>query len=497
MNLSKSKYTRFCQCPKMLWLDTYKGHLAVENPAVQARFEAGNEVCELAKGLLGKHVEATAYKQDGRLDIGQMLHNTKRFVEAGEPNICEAAFIYDGCYCAVDILHKTENGYAIYEVKSSTDVSEVYLQDVAYQKYVLENCGLTITGTYIVHINNKYERQGELDIKKLFCIANVQKKIKPYFEKVKRTTALAKEYLTQNDEPSKQIGEYCKNPYECAYWQYCSKHISKPSVFDLYRMPFKKACELVNDGICTYQDVLDSNVQLSAKQAKQISHHLFDLPMQVDKIGVKSFLDELSYPLYFLDFESFQSCIPLYDGQHPYEQVPFQYSLHIIKDDLGKVEHKEFLSQEHVDPRRPIAESLVRDIPKDVCTLAYNKSFECSRLKELARLFPDLSEHLLNICDNIKDLLDVFRHGYVYNKAMGGSFSIKSVLPAMFPNEPNLNYLNLEDVHNGTEATAAYFTLQTLEGEQKKKLRQSLLAYCKLDTFAMVMLWQRLRELVI
>lgn len=162
MNLSKSKYTRFCQCPKMLWLDTYRPELAVQDPALQRRFQEGNEVGDLAMGLLGDFVEATAYTAEGKLDIAAMLKNTQKYIAEGKENICEAAFTKNGCYCAVDILRKTEGGYEIYEVKSSTDIHDVYLWDVAYQRWVLEQSGLKIVHTYIVYINNKYARQSLL-----------------------------------------------------------------------------------------------------------------------------------------------------------------------------------------------------------------------------------------------------------------------------------------------------------------------------------------------
>ena len=241
--------------------------------------------------------------------------------------------------------------------------------------------------------------------------------------------------------------------------------------------------------------MLRAGIKLNDIQYKQVTSEQFDLPTHVDKLGIKAFLDTLTYPLYFLDFESFQTCVPLYDGIHPYQQVPFQYSLHYILEPNGDLLHKEFLADENSDPRRALAERLVEDIPQNVCTLAYNKAFECMVIKQLAEAFPDLSERLFNIRENIHDLLDVFRDGFVYDKAMGGSLSIKSVLPAMFPDSSDLNYHNLNDVHNGTEATATFLSLRVMEKSERDKLRASLLAYCRLDTMAMVMLWQRLREL--
>lgn len=495
MNLSKSKYTRYCQCPKMLWMDTYKKECAKEDPALQRRFDEGNEAGDLAMGLLGDYVETTAYTADGRLDIPAMLKNTKKYLAQGVENICEAAFSKNRCYCAVDILHKTQEGYDIYEVKSSAELKEVYLIDCAYQKWVLESSGLNIGRVFIAYINNKYIRRGDVDIHGLFKIEDVTDRSSQYYAVVKENAAVALEYIAQKDEPQMGPGVHCAKPYPCLYWEYCTLNLPKPNVFDLYRLSASKAEDYYNEGIVTFADVLNAGIKLNKLQRRQVEWEVFNNPTHVDKLGIKAFLDTLTYPLYFLDFESFQTCIPLYDGLNPYRQVPFQYSLHYILEKDGAPQHKEFLADENSDPRRALAERLVEDIPQNSCTLAYNKSFECMVIKDLAADFPDLSERLLNIRENIHDLLDVFRDGFVYDKAMGGSLSIKSVLPAMFPDNPALNYHNLNDVHNGTEATTTYLSLRGMEKSERDKLRASLLAYCKLDTMAMVMLWQRLREL--
>lgn len=497
MNLSKSKYTRYCQCPKMLWMDTYKKELAKEDPALQRRFDEGNEVGDLAMGLLGEYVETTAYTEDGKLDIPAMLKNTKKYLAQGVENICEAAFSKNRCYCAVDILHKTESGYDIYEVKSSTDIKEVYLIDCAYQKWVLESSGLNIGRVHIAYINNKYVKCGDLDIHQLFNIEDVTEQLTPYYAVVKDNTAAAIAYISEKEEPTMDIGLQCSSPYECPYWDYCSRNLAVPNIFNLYRLSAKKADELYKECIVSFDDIVKSGMALSRIQRMQVEAEQLQLPTHIDKLGIKAFLDTLSYPLYFLDFETFQTCVPIYDGTKPYQQVPFQYSLHYIEGPECELKHKEFLADENSDPRRAIAERLVEDIPQNVCVLAYNKAFECTRIKELAETFPDLSEKLLNIRDNIRDLLDVFRDGFVYDRAMGGSLSIKSVLPALFPDNPDLNYHNLNDVHNGGEAMAAFLSLRGMEKNERDNLRASLLAYCKLDTLAMVLLWQRLREFCI
>ena len=211
--------------------------------------------------------------------------------------------------------------------------------------------------------------------------------------------------------------------------------------------------------------------------------------------GIKEFLDRLTYPLYFLDFETMQDAVPQYDGAKVYGQITFQYSLHIKESETAKYEHREFLApSDGSDPRRPLAEQLCKDIPMDVCTLAYNKMFECGRIRELAALYPDLAPHLLNIADHIVDLIDPFRAGDYYVPAMGGSFSIKSVLPALFPDEPSLNYHNLDErCQNGGDAMTIFPRIKDMEPEEAAASREALLRYCELDTWAMVKVWEKLK----
>lgn len=204
----------------------------------------------------------------------------------------------------------------------------------------------------------------------------------------------------------------------------------------------------------------------------------------------------MSYPLYFLDFESFQPAVPLYENSSPYDQIVFQYSLHIIDGEGEPLQHREYLAWPGGDPRRKLAEQLCRDIPRGVCTLAYNMTFEKTRIKELAGLYPDLAEHLMNIHDHICDLMVPFQKKQYYTRAMRGSYSIKYVLPALFPDDPTLNYHNLEGVHNGTEASAAFAAMEHMPKEELMACRENLLKYCGLDTFAMVKVWEKLKETV-
>ena len=492
MNLSKSKYCGLWQCPKIAWLKKFKPDVMTIDESVLSRMEAGNEVGDLAMGLFGDYVEVTEYK-DGKINIPAMIAKTSSEMKKGTPIICEASFSYNGLYCAVDILKKQGDGWAIYEVKSSThDDKDVYYADVAYQKYVLERCGVNVTGTYLVCLDGDYVFDGTLDLSKLFRISDVSEAIENESFNIAANISLAERLLESEEEPEIDISKRCNTPYKCAFWEYCSRCLPHPSVFDLYRLQFGKKLDYYYRGIISFRDVFERGNVNSKIQKMQLEHGLFEKDAYIDKDGIRAFLSTLSYPLYFLDFETMMPVIPRYIGTKPYQQITFQYSLHYIEREGGELLHKEFLADGDGDPRRALAVQLCADIPDNVCVLAYNKQFECTRIKELSEIYPDLADHLLAIRGNIKDLLDPFQAGYYYNRAMGGSFSIKSVLPAIFPDDPSLNYHNLEGVHNGSEAMSLFPKICKMPPEEREKARRDLLKYCELDTFAMVKVWQEL-----
>ena len=501
--LSKSKYTAFRQCQKNLWMKAYKPEEEVIDPSLQSRFESGNEVGDLAMGLFGPFEEVTSLDAEGKLDLGEMLRKTEDCLARGVENICEASFSWDGNYCAVDILHRQGGGYAIYEVKSSSnslvepisdDELRHYAWDIAYQKYVLIQCGVNVTGVYLIQLNKDYVRGKDLDIQMLFLKTEMTRLVDEEYPNVPANIARARKVLECHQEPAKPISMACRKPYPCAFWQYCSKHIPKPSVFDLYRMSFEKALKYYNNSIVTFEDV--QSCKLTARQQVQVVSHLTGKGT-VDKKSIRDFLDQnIRYPLYFLDFETMQDVIPQYEGTKPYQQIPFQYSLHWIEKSGGELKHTAFLAESGKDPRWALAEQLCHDIPLNACITAYNKGFECGRINELAEAFPALRYHLLNIRDNIVDFLDPFRAGYYYLPEMEGSFSIKKVLPALFPNVPQLDYSNLTgSVHNGGEAMTIFPKIKDMASADQQKARQSLLDYCHLDTLAMVKIWQKLEEI--
>lgn len=486
MNLSKSKYCQGIQCEKILWLNEYKPE-EKEEITSSSVFETGTEVGLLAKNLFGEYIDI-----DFNEDLKKMIDKTKEVLEENQVcNITEASFEYDHNFCSVDILRKNKNHYEIYEVKSSTEVKDIYIEDASYQYYVLTKLGYLIDKVSIVYINSHYIRQGELNLSKLFKIKDItriaQEKRLEVFDNIQRI----QKYLEKREEQPSNIGLHCMNPYECPYFSYCTKMLEKPNIFDVRGLKASKKFEIYEKGAYTYQDLLREK-ELSEKYLEQIDFEYNNKTDKIEKEKIKKFLKTLTEPLYFLDFETFQQAIPLYDGVSPYEQIPFQYSLHYIEN--KELKHKEFLAETGKDPRRSLAEQLVQDIPKDVCTVAYNMRFEKMVIQKLAKIYPDLKEHLMNIYENMKDLMIPFRDRNYYTKDMKGSYSIKYVLPALFPTDPSLNYHNLEEVHNGSEAMNAFASLGNLKKQEQEKLRYHLLRYCELDTYAMVKIYQKLKE---
>ncbi len=489
MNLSKSRYCKGIQCPKILWLEKYKPN-EKEEKDLTSIMEQGNAVHEVAKYLFGEHINI---EYTDKLD--EMINNTYSTIESYEDVvITEASFKYESNFCSVDILRKQKNTFEIYEVKSSTELKDVYINDASYQYYILTSLGYNVTKCSVIVINNEYERIGPLEITKLFLETDITETAIELQPIVKENIAKINKYVENEKERDEDIDEHCFKPYPCPFFKYCTRDFPQPNVFNITQVPGVTGLKFYKQGCLTFEDLLHVKIRDSYRQ--RIEFELNDLPDYIDKYNIKEFLKTLTFPMYFLDFETYQMPVPLYDHVHPYEQIPFQYSLHYYEKEGGELKHTEFLGIAGTDPRRALAEQLVHDIPKDTCTLAYNMSFEKSVIKRLARIYPDLSEHLMNIHSNIKDLEDPFSHHFYYTKNMKGSSSIKKVLPSLFPGDPSLDYHNLDLIHNGSEAMSSFRAMENMTKEDVAYTRERLLRYCELDTFAMVKIYQKLLEVV-
>ena len=487
MNLSKSKYCRAIQCNKMLWLDKNKPEEKgeIDNQAV---LDNGTKVGELAKGIFGKYINIE-YNEN----LDKMIYDTKEELKRSPNIITEASFEYKNNFCSVDILKNNGDSVEIYEVKSSTEVKDIYLDDISYQFYILSNLGYKVAKASIVYINNQYIRHGELNLQQLFNIEDVTDIVLEKQKEIRIKIQEINEYMQQESEPMQEIGMKCFKPYQCQFWQYCTKHLPEHNVFQIRKMHKDKAIKLYYEGKVNFKDLVEEDLNWRFKQ--QIDFEVFNYEPHIDKQRIREFMKNLYYPIYFLDFETMQTAIPEFDNLKPYQKIPFQYSLHYIEKENGELFHKEFLAESGEDPRRNLAENLVKDIPKDVCVTAYNMSFEKGRIKELAEIFPDLEEHLMNIHDHIQDLMIPFSDRMYYCKEMQGSYSIKYVLPALFPNNSELDYHSLPLVHNGGEAMDIFPEIKNMPKEEQKKAREGLLKYCELDTYAMVKVWEKLKEI--
>ena len=405
--------------------------------------------------------------------------------------IYEAAFSFDNIFVKVDILRKHEGKWEIYEVKNSTSVKNVHHNDVAIQYYcVLKGARLSVSKAFLVHINNQYTRNGDIDVGELFTIQDLTDDVIDRQDFVKDEIKKMREML-RGTEPDIDIGGHCSDPYACDFGGHCWQHIPKNSIFAL-RGSGPNKFDLYRQGIIQLEDVPKDILPRS--QRIQIEGAL-DKKSITDKAAIKEFLDTLWYPICFLDFETtFMVPIPLFDGLRPYQKIPFQYSLHRLENDGTELLHYEYLAQAKLDPRRKFLERLLDQLPEDACVLVYNKTFETGILNDLVRLFPEYQAKVENVIKNVRDLMIPFRNKCIYRSEMEGSYSLKYVLPALVP---ELKYEEM-DISDGGMAAKAWLRLWEMDDfGEIGRVRNALLEYCKLDTFAMVTILEKLRGMVV
>lgn len=500
---SKSKFVAACtHCNKYAWLDRNKPeHKKSVDEFTESLFDNGHRVGELAKEYFNADVDVTTYKVNDQLDLAEMVKETEKHLVLGTKVIAEASFSFGGFFCSVDILVRNDDGtYNIYEVKSSKQkkkkdkklgcVKEKYIIDAAYQQYVLKNCGINVNKVFVVLLAEDYVRGDELELDKYFVACDVTKHTDDRQKMVADKLAEVGRVLSESDEPATAFSKLCN---KCDYWQYCSRNIPTPSPFDIYDLKFKDKLGFYEYGI-SFFDIPDLRPDLSPAAVRQIEYYNRPDDAYIDKTAIKDFLDELVLPVYSLDFETYQAVIPEHKGIATYEQVPFQYSLHIVESfdtDVADVKECHFLDLSGTDTRRAIAESLVKNIPYGACVIAYHESTERNIVDRLAKHCPDLADHLLSFV--YKDPLKLFESGSYYVKAMGKSFSLKSVSPALFPDDKDMDYHNLEgDVKNGTQAMNVYLKVKDYSEEGRKKIENDLEKYCALDTLAVVKILKKL-----
>lgn len=485
--LSKSSYIRGRQCPKALWLSKHRRDLkAPVDEAKQAIFNTGTEVGLLARGLFPGGVDCSPLSPN---DFGPAILATKAAIQRGERVIYEAAFLHDEVLVALDILVRDGDEWTAYEVKSTTAAKDYHVQDAALQAHVIEGNGLRLAEVRIVHLDNNYVRQGPLDVKELFGITSVKAAVDSERRDVPERIAQLKATVQALEEPQVGIGPHCDDPFECDYKGYCWAHVPKErSVFDLVRGG-KRVWELYGRGVLRLEDIPEAE-KLSAAQRTQVDGWQRGRSV-IDRARINEFVRSLQYPLHHLDFETLNPAIPLYDGTRPYQQVPFQYSLHTEAVTGAEPTHRAFLADGKSDPRHAFIRQLLDDLGSTGDVLTYNMSFERGRLIELAQDLPQYAQAIEAILPRLKDLMVPFQQGWYYLPTMNGSYSIKYVLPATVP---DLSYAKLNIQEGGTASRRFEQLSKGLYEGDTHQLRSDLLEYCAMDTMAMVKILEVLRH---
>lgn len=487
MLLSKSQYIRGLQCHRALWqYHHHRERMAAPDANRQALFATGHEVGQLAQALFpGGREIAFDYQ---RIDL--MAEQTARLIDSGVEIIYEATFISGDLLVMTDILVREGDHWNFFEVKSSTRVKPYHLQDAAFQWRVLGD-HLPLGKAHIIHIDTRYRRQGELDLRQLFKTVDVTGSVTQIQPGLESSLEPMLAMLRRQDEPGIAIGMHCDSPFECDFKAWCWRAVPQPSVFDLRKMPAERKFELYRQGLVEYRDL--QRLKLDRAQTLQVDTAL-RAAAHIEAGPLAEFIGNASYPIHFLDFETLQQAVPKIDGLKPYQQIPFQYSLHILHRH-GELEHREFLAPAGSDPRPALAARLVADIAARGSIVAHSKSTEISALNALAAACSEHAPALRALGNRFLDLLTPFRDLLYYHPDFNGNFSLKSILPAMFPQDAEADYHQLA-VQDGRAAMNEYARLAQLEDAgERRRVRTALLAYCRLDTLAMVKIWQALEQL--
>ncbi len=487
--LSKSTFIRGLQCEKSLYLYKHNYNLRDEiSSQLQAIFNQGTNVGILAQGLFPDGVDASP---SSYFKMQESVFKTQEFIENGEQIIYEATFQHNGILSALDILVKDKEGWKAYEVKSSTSVSETYILDAAIQYYTIVNSGIDLKDISIIYINNQYIKDGNIVIQQLFTVESVFDRVLEVMPSIPNQIDAFKKLIKQDAIPNIDIGAHCDNPYSCDFKGHCWKHIPPYSIFDIAGLLTSKKFVLYNQGIISFDQLNLNSAPLNGNQQIQVISEL-EQKTFIDKPNIQNFISGLEYPIYYLDFETMTSAVPIYNNSRPYQQLVFQYSLHIEQKNRD-ITHKEYLAEANpnIDPRDAFVEQLIQDCGTSGDILVYNIGFERGKLNDLIALYPQHQNEIQAIINRLKDLMIPFQQKWYYTPEMKGSYSIKYVLPALVP---ELSYQDLEIKGGGTASTTfAQMVIGEFQGNLQKT-RIDLLEYCKLDTYAMLKIVEKLKK---
>ena len=488
--LTKSKFLNGLQCPKLLWTRCNAPEQIPEpSSSLQRVFDVGNLVGKLATKRFpgGIHVDED--------DFLKNIKDTQKLLAAQNPKpIYEAGISSGRLYARADILVPSgtvQGAWDVVEVKCGTEVKDVYLEDIAFQRHCYEEFGLKVGRCYLMHINNEYVRKGEIDVNEFFSLVDVTEAILPFLQKIPDLIRGLLKVIDLPVCPNISIREYCSKPYDCQMEPLCWAFLPEENVLELSRGK-PKGFDLLECGVMLLKDIPDE-YKLTDNQRIQrqcaVSGQAY-----LDSAAIATFLRKLTYPIYFMDFETVFDAIPRFDGTHPYQQVPFQFSVHVQKAPGAALEHFAFLQKSSDDPRCPFLEALKTRLGNKGTILAYNMSFEKGCITDLAEAFPASVQWCHDVVQRMEDLYAPFRSFFYYHPRQRGSASIKKVLPALV----GKGYEGM-GIAEGGQASEEYSRVTYGSGvgtEDRERVYADLEAYCALDTKAMVDILDRLKNLV-
>jgi len=488
--ISKSEFMMFLKHPAWLWLKKFDPKkLPLPDAALQALFDEGTLFEGYAEKLFSGSVKL-GYKE-GANDFSatkyySLPEATLAEIKKGTKVILQGRLEVENLTSVFDVLERVgENEFNLYEIKSSTSVKPEHIPDLAFQAIVLEKAGLSVRKMFVLHVNNKYERKGEIDPSKIAEKSDVTKEVREKMVEVETKIYDAFEMLKSKECPDISPRHINGGSAVMEEWfgimqkvkgefpQYSIYHLCTPNAATFGWLE-DNGIELLND--------IPLDCPLTEKQLRQVEAMRIGEQI-IDKDEIKNFLNRLKYPLYFLDYETMSGVIPAFDEYRPYQQVPFQYSLHILNEPGGKLEHKEYLHTENSDPVPTLVEHLYNDFGAEGSVISWYMSFEKSRNTEMSKLQTKYEKFLLGVNDRMVDLMTPFSKGWFVDKDFFGSASIKYVLPALLP---EFSYKEL-NIQNGADAQRIWMktVLGGTNSEKKDQIMSDLIKYCGLDTYAM------------
>jgi len=492
MQISKSDYMLFLKHPAWLWLKKHAKHiLPPVDDALQARFDEGHAFEPYVETLFPGLVRLDFQDFAGYQTLPQ------RTIDAwqnGATAVAQGRYSSGRTTCISDIVSRHGDGFVLTEIKSSTSDKPEHVFDLAFQRVVLKGAGYPVIRCEVARVNRDYVRVGDIDPEKLVSITDVTEAVSDRLDATRKWMEQAVKAAASNTMPDPAPELAKLNSY--SEWMGIREKLDPPLSDDsIYRLPSmnaEKAASLIQSGVTTIDEITGpsglnkaTRSFLSAK-SQGVRH--------VDKPALQQFIKEIGYPLFYFDYETTQSLLPVWDGTRPYQQVPFQYSLHVQREPGGEVEHREYLHRNESNPMPALLERLREDLGSDGSILVWYEGFEKARNREMAGVFPENADFLLDLNERIIDLMKPFSDGAITDPAFKGSASIKAVLPALLP---ELSYEDL-NIREGSSASRLWknVTLTNPESAEREKVYADLVAYCTRDTWAMVAICAKLREML-